>query len=279
MTQLFGAPQRRGLGLDGISTHQTDVGPITFINVFEIESEQLESFLTGWRERAAFMSKQPGFRSFRLHRALSPDSRFQLVNVAEWESPDALDAAMAQETFKASVRRAVDELGVTAHPGVYRVAFELTAPPTRKRSRPPWWLKLFNRVFIGLSRLGLSFGGKGPVVLTVPGRKSGRPRSTPVTPMTVNGKRYVVQGVPGSDWVANARAAGEATLRRGRHTERVRMVEVSPDDARPMLRAYPTEVPAAVGFVKSAGLVKDGTPEEFEVLAGRCAVFRVEPLG
>jgi deazaflavin-dependent oxidoreductase (nitroreductase family) len=114
---------------------------------------------------------------------------------------------------------------------------------------------------MGLSRLGLSFGGKGPVVLTVPGRKSGRPRSTPVTAMTVNGKRYVVQGVPGSDWVANARAAREATLRRGRHTERIRMVEVSPDDAQPLLRVYPTEVPAAVGFVKSAGLVKHGTPE------------------
>lgn len=279
MTQLFGAPQRRGLGRDDTSTHEMEVGPITFINVFEIESGQLESFLTGWRERAAFMSKQPGFRSFRLHRALSPDSQFQLVNVAEWESADALHAAMAQETFKASVRRAVDELGVTAHPGVYRVAFEVTAPPTRKRIRPPWWLKLFNKVLIGLSRLGLSFGGKGPVVLTVPGRKSGRPRSTPVTAMTVNGKRYVVQGVPGSDWVANARAAGEATLRRGRHTERVRMVEVSPDDARPLLRVYPTEVPAAVGFVKSAGLVKHGTPEEFAALAGRCAVFRVEPLG
>ena len=132
MTQLFGAPQRRGLGRDDISMHEMDVGPITFINVFEIESGQLESFLTGWRERAAFMSKQPGFRSFRLHRALSPDSHFQLVNVAEWESADALHAAMAQQTFTASVRRAVDELGVTAHPGVYRVAFEVTAPPTTK---------------------------------------------------------------------------------------------------------------------------------------------------
>ena len=93
---------------------------------------------------------------------------------------------------------------------------------------------------------------------------------------SLKGKRYVVRGVPGSDWVANARAAGEATLR---HTERVRLVEVSPDDARPLLRVYPTEVPAAVGFVKSAGLVKHGTPEEFAALASRCAVFRVEPLG
>jgi hypothetical protein len=71
--------------------------------------------------------------------------------------------------------------------------------------------------------------------------------------------------------------AGEATLRQGRHTERVRMVEVAPNDARPLLREYPFQVPRGVGFVKRAGLVKDGTPEEFEGLAGRCVVFRLEP--
>jgi F420H(2)-dependent quinone reductase len=91
-----------------------------------------------------------------------------------------------------AVRSAVDETGVTAHPGIYRVAFEVTAPSSRGRIRPPWWLRVFNTVFIRMSRLGMTFGGNGPVVLTVQGRKSGKPRSTPVTPMTVDGKRYVV---------------------------------------------------------------------------------------
>ena len=31
-------------------------GPVTLINVFEIQPEKLESFLAGWRERAALMS-------------------------------------------------------------------------------------------------------------------------------------------------------------------------------------------------------------------------------
>jgi heme oxygenase (mycobilin-producing) len=110
-----------------MTTHGTDTGPITLINVFEIPPEKLEPFLAEWRDRATFMSKQPGFRSFRLHHALSPDSRFQMVNVAEWESADALNAATAQPTFRESVRRTLDEHGVTAHPGVYRVAFEVTA--------------------------------------------------------------------------------------------------------------------------------------------------------
>ncbi|OBI96935.1 nitroreductase family deazaflavin-dependent oxidoreductase [Mycobacterium sp. 1465703.0] len=143
--------------------------------------------------------------------------------------------------------------------------------------KPPWWLKPANKVFIQLSRLGLSFGGESPVVLTVPGRKSGTPRSTPVTPMTVDGKRYVVGGFPGADWIRNVRAAKYATLARGRHSERVQMVELPADAARPFLRAFPTEVPTGVGFMKRLGLVTDGRPEEFEALAGVCPVFRLDP--
>ena len=146
-----------------------------------------------------------------------------------------------------------------------------------KAVRPPWWLKPANEVFIQMSRLGMSFGGEGPVVLTVKGRKSGRDRSTPVTPMTVDGKQYVVAGFPGADWLANVRTAKQVTIARGR-VQRVRMVELSPDDARPFLRVFPTEVPTGVGFMKRAGLVTEGRPEEFEALAGRCAVFRLEPV-
>jgi hypothetical protein len=96
--------------------------------------------------------------------------------------------------------------------------------------------------------------------------------------MTVDGKRYVVAGFPGADWVANVRAAGQVTIARGRHVEQVRMVELSAEDARPFLRAFPTEVPTGVGFMKRVGLVTEGRPEEFEALAGRCAVFRLDPV-
>jgi len=144
-----------------------------------------------------------------------------------------------------------------------------------ERLRPPWWLKYVNKVMIGLQKLGVNFG---PVVLTVPGRKSGKPRSTPVTPMTVDDKVYVVGGLPRSDSTANARAAGEGTLHRGRHTERVRLVEMSVEDARPMLRKFPVKVPSGVGFIKNAGLVTGPNPDEFEALASKCPVFRLDPV-
>ncbi|MGV0794441.1 nitroreductase family deazaflavin-dependent oxidoreductase, partial [Mycolicibacterium sp. XJ1819] len=142
----------------------------------------------------------------------------------------------------------------------------------------PWWLKYVNKVMIGLQKLGVTFGGKGPVVLTVPGRKTGKPRSTPVTPMTVDGARYLVGGVPGSDWAANVRAADAATLHVGRTAERVRLVEMSADQARPLLREFPIRVPTGVGFMKNAGLVTGPNPDEFETLAGRCPVFRIDTV-
>jgi deazaflavin-dependent oxidoreductase (nitroreductase family) len=144
--------------------------------------------------------------------------------------------------------------------------------------KPPFWLKPMNKVFMFMLRLGLPISGKeGPVVLTVPGRKSGQPRSTPITPMYVGDLRYVVAGFPGADWERNARAADTATLTAGKKSETVRMVELSADEARPLLRQFPTLVPTGVSFMKRSGLVTKGTPDEFEALAGRCAVFRFDP--
>ncbi|OBA84704.1 deazaflavin-dependent nitroreductase [Mycobacteriaceae bacterium 1482268.1] len=148
-----------------------------------------------------------------------------------------------------------------------------------ERVAPPRWLKPLNKVFMVVLRLGLPVSRvESPVILTVAGRKSGKPRSTPVTPLAVDGERYVVNGYPGADWVDNVRAAGEVTLTQGRRTERVRMVEMSPADARPVLRAFPAAVPTGAELMKRVGLLTEGTPDEMETLAGRCPVFRIDPV-
>ncbi|ORV89604.1 nitroreductase family deazaflavin-dependent oxidoreductase [Mycolicibacterium iranicum] len=145
-----------------------------------------------------------------------------------------------------------------------------------ERIRPPWWLKYVNKAMIALNKTGLL--KEGPVVLTVTGRKSGQPRSTPITPFEVDGRRYVVGGLPGSDWVRNAQANPDAVLVRGKTRERVRMVELPVDEARPLLRQFPILVPTGVGFMKNAGLVTGPNPDEFESLAGRCPVFRFDTV-
>ena len=141
--------------------------------------------------------------------------------------------------------------------------------------RPPRYLKRMNKVMMAVQRLGIPTGPA--MVLTVPGRKSGRPRSTPMTPFEFQGDLYAVAGYPGADWAANARAAGAGTLSRGRRSRQVRIVELTAREARPVLRAYPAEVPVGVSFAKRSGMVRDGTADEFEALAGRIAVFRFEP--
>lgn len=148
-----------------------------------------------------------------------------------------------------------------------------------ERIRPPRILKPMNKVFIALLRMGVPISRHEPsVVLTVAGRKTGKPRSTPVTPMDVDGERYVVNGYPGADWVENVRAADEAMLTKGRHSERVRMVEVPPEDARPVLRAFPELAPTGVDIMKRSGVLTEGTPDELEALAGRLPVFRIDRI-
>ena len=141
--------------------------------------------------------------------------------------------------------------------------------------QPPRWLKRMNKLVLAMQRLGVPAGPSQ--ILTVPGRKSGKPRSTPMTPFDHDGGLYTVAGYPGADWAANARAAGVGTLTRGRRVRRVRIVELSAEDSRPVLRAFAVTVPVGVGFAKRSGLVDDGTPDEFEALAGRLAVFRFDP--
>ena len=140
--------------------------------------------------------------------------------------------------------------------------------------KPPWWLKPLNKVLMAATRIGLV--KDGPMVLTVTGRTTGRPRSTPITPFEVDGRRYVVGGFPGADWVRNAQADPNAMLVRGKMREPVRMVELSAEEARPLLRQFPVLVPTGVGFMKNAGLVTGPHPDEFEALAGRCSVFRFD---
>lgn len=139
---------------------------------------------------------------------------------------------------------------------------------------PPRWLKSMNKLVVALGRLGVPAGPSQ--VLTVPGRRSGRPRATPMTPFRHDGALYTVAGYPGADWAANARAAGAGVLTRGRRARRVRIVELTAEQSRPVLRAFAEKVPVGVGFAKRSGLVVEGTPAEFEALAGRLAVFRFE---
>lgn len=95
---------------------------------------------------------------------------------------------------------------------------------TRTTARAPSIVGLFNPIVRLLLRAGvpLSFNG----LITIRGRTSGLPRSTPVAIIAVGGRRWVWCPWGDVHWVRNLRAARSATITvRGRQ-EQVRATEL-----------------------------------------------------
>jgi heme-degrading monooxygenase HmoA len=109
------------------------------INVFEIPAGQVDKFIAWWRTRAQIMAAAPGFRDARLHRALSAVARFQLVNVAHWDSKAAHEEATASGPSQDKLRalREDPQMCVFANPAIYEVVAELGESPEPPRSRSP----------------------------------------------------------------------------------------------------------------------------------------------
>src|SRR5215207_8111764 len=80
-------------------------------------------------------------------------------------------------------------------------------------------------------------------LLTVPGRHSGQPRSTPVIVLRRGGERWLVAPYGERAWVKNARAAGRVTLSRGRRRMIVPVEEVGAEEAGPILKDYLAQTP------------------------------------
>src|SRR2546421_10695340 len=84
---------------------------------------------------------------------------------------------------------------------------------------------LFNPIARRLLKFGALLGPNA--LITVQGRKSGQPRTTPVALVELQGKRWVIGTFGEVNWVRNLRAAGEATLTVGRKREVVIATELS----------------------------------------------------
>jgi deazaflavin-dependent oxidoreductase (nitroreductase family) len=129
-----------------------------------------------------------------------------------------------------------------------------------------------------LLRAGVKMGMKNfpMVLLTVRGRKSGQPRTTPIVMTERDGQRYVIGTFGNVNWVRNLRAAGEATLTRGRRREAVRVRELTPAEAAPFLKGVLATAP---GFIRQYfDVTADSSLEEFEREAPRHPVFQLQPL-
>jgi deazaflavin-dependent oxidoreductase (nitroreductase family) len=104
--------------------------------------------------------------------------------------------------------------------------------------------KAGNFLMRGMLALGISLNGSA--LITVPGRKTGRPHSTPITMVEYQGQRYVQSPFGSVNWVRNLRAAGQATLSWGRRHETIVVTELTPEQAAPVIKSMLPRAPQVI---------------------------------
>ncbi|GAB4576573.1 MAG: antibiotic biosynthesis monooxygenase [Roseibium sp.] len=104
-----------------MATGTATAEPVTLINVFEVPADRLDETVQFWEKARDFLKTQPGFLSTRLHRSLSPEAKFQLVNVARWQSPEAFQAAIGRMR---ATGLGTEMRDTVFHAGLYRVIRE-----------------------------------------------------------------------------------------------------------------------------------------------------------
>ena len=100
--------------------------------------------------------------------------------------------------------------------------------------RVPSFVSVFNPVARRVLKVGALMGPNA--LITVRGRKSGLPRTTPVALVEIDGRRWVIGTFGEVNWVRNLRAAREATLSVGRRREEVRAAELDAEAAKAFFR-------------------------------------------
>jgi deazaflavin-dependent oxidoreductase (nitroreductase family) len=92
---------------------------------------------------------------------------------------------------------------------------------------PPRGINLFNAIAKPLLAAGFPMAFNG--LLTVPGRRTGKLRTTALAIVDVDGRRWVWSPWGEVQWVRNLRAAGRATITFRRRDDEVRAVELDPE--------------------------------------------------
>jgi deazaflavin-dependent oxidoreductase (nitroreductase family) len=140
----------------------------------------------------------------------------------------------------------------------------------RKYEAPSSGEKLFNRAFGFLAGLGIA--PSFMYLLEVKGRKSGKIFSTAVNVLEINGKQFLVAPRGRTQWVLNAEAAGEVTLKRG-NRRKFRVRQLDEPEKPQVLKAYLTNYKSAVR--KFFPISPEAPLEEFAKIAAGYPAFEL----
>lgn len=133
--------------------------------------------------------------------------------------------------------------------------------------------RLFNSVVRALVRVGI--GPSHMRVLEVRGRRTGLTHSLPVDLLERANALFLVAPRGRTQWVRNAEAHGEVTLRRGKQSEHYRLRPLSDSEKPQILKAYLDRFHREV---QRFFPVRAGSPvEQFLPVAGRYPAFELVP--
>jgi deazaflavin-dependent oxidoreductase (nitroreductase family) len=144
-------------------------------------------------------------------------------------------------------------------------------------ARVPRHVSLFSSILKRLLEAGVPLGPNS--LVTIRGRKSGLPRTTPLAIIKVSGRRWVWAPWGDVQWVRNLRAAGRATVSVRGLEEEVSATELGPAERveyfRDVLGPLARSIPFGVWFIRLVDAVDINRPEE--AAQGR-VVFELRPL-
>ena len=131
----------------------------------------------------------------------------------------------------------------------------------------------FNR-FMGFLA-GLGIGPSFIYLLQVKGRNTGRIHSAPVNLMETGGKRFLVAPRGRTQWVRNAEAAGEITLKRGSKRQNYRLIPIAEAQKPEILKMYLDRYASAVQ--KFFPIPAASALSAFREIAANYPVFELVP--
>ena len=143
--------------------------------------------------------------------------------------------------------------------------------------RLPRRVRFFSPILKFLLVAGIPMGPNG--LVTIRGRNSGLPRTTPLAIIDVGDRRWVWAPWGEVQWVRNLRAAGRATITVRGRKEEVRATELDPTQRveffRDVLGPLARGIPFGVWFIRTVDVVDLERPSE--AAEGR-HVFELHPL-
>jgi len=141
----------------------------------------------------------------------------------------------------------------------------------------PPWVTFFGPIARLLLTAGLPLGPNA--LITIRGRKSGLPRTTPLAIIEVAGRRWIWAPWGEVQWVRNLRAAGRATITVRGRTEEVTATELDPNQRveffRDILGPLARSIPLGVWFIRIVDQVDLDDPVK---VAEDRRVFELHPL-